>query len=182
MLYLYLILIVSQFFYLYILTVLYIIIYTNYHWSYNYSNYFSPQYGELRCNKIINFICLEHQIIVRKVITIKTNEIRINKLKNTTIKISVLFEDNKINPERYSFLKDSLNTYHLYLNSEYSIKSKIQYDKFSEQLLILINILIPDKLVPSDSGKAKETIMDPVNLFQEFYEVQNEIYKRKLTF
>jgi hypothetical protein len=75
-----------------------------------------------------------------------------------------------------------LKTYHLYLNSEYSIKSKIQYDKISKQLLILINILIPDKLVPTDSGKAEETIMDPVNLFQEFYEVQNEIYQRKLSF
>jgi hypothetical protein len=110
---------------------------------------------------------------------LKTNDIQIKKIKLNATKISVTLEDPEVSPEQYTFLKDRLDSYKLYINSEYSIKSDIQYEKSSRLLNIAINIIIPDQYLPSDPSKANEIIMDPVNTFQIFYDTQNEIYDRK---
>ena len=110
---------------------------------------------------------------------LKTNDIQINKIKLEATRISVVLEDTVVNPEQYIFLKDRLDSYKFYINSEYSIKSEIQYNKSSQLLSIAINIIIPNQYIPNAPIKANEIIMDPVNTFQIFYDTQNEIYNRK---
>ena len=110
---------------------------------------------------------------------LKTDNIQINKIELVASNISVTFEDSEVHPEQYNFLKDRLNTYKYYINTEYSIKSEVQYEKSSQLLSIDINIVIPDHYIPSDPIKANEILMDPINTFQLFYDAQNEIYNRK---
>jgi hypothetical protein len=110
---------------------------------------------------------------------LKTNDIQINKIKLASTEISAILEDPEVQPKQYAFLKSRLTTYKLYINSEYSLKSEIQYDKPSKLLSIGINIIIPDQYIPNDPNKANEILMDPINTFQIFYDAQNEIYNRK---
>jgi hypothetical protein len=110
---------------------------------------------------------------------LKTNDIQINKIKLEATEISVALEDTGVNPEQYIFLKDRLDSYKFYINSEYSIKSEIQYNESLQLVSIAINIIIPDRYIPNDPIKANEIIMDPVDTFQIFYDTQNEIYDRK---
>lgn len=110
---------------------------------------------------------------------LKTNDIQINKIKLDSTNILVSFEEPEVHPEQYRFVKNSLNNYKLYIKSEYSFKSELHYDKSSRLLSIGINIIIPNQYIPKDPTKANEILMDPINTFQMFYDVQNEIYKRK---
>jgi hypothetical protein len=110
---------------------------------------------------------------------LKTNDIKINKINLEATNISVTFKEPEIHPEQYIFIKNSLNNYKLYINSEYSFKSELEYEKSSRLLSIGINIIIPNQYIPKDPAKAKEILMDPINTFQMFYDVQNEIYRRK---
>jgi hypothetical protein len=110
---------------------------------------------------------------------LKTNDIQINKIKLAGTNISATLEDTEVQPEHYSFLKDRLTTYKFYINSEYSLKSEIQYDESSKLLSIGINIIIPVHYIQNDQDNANEILMDPINTFQIFYDAQNEIYKRK---
>jgi hypothetical protein len=109
---------------------------------------------------------------------LKTKNIKINPNKLAT-NISVTFEDPEVHFDQYTFLKDRLNTYHLYLNEEYDFKTEIEYDKSSQIILIGINVTIPEQFISKDTNKAHETFMDTVNIFQQFYEAQNLIYKKK---
>jgi hypothetical protein len=118
-------------------------------------------------------------IVYIRVIMLKTNDIQINKIKFEATNISVTLEDTEVQPEHYSFLKDRLTKYKLYINSEYSLKSEIQYDESSKLLSIGINIIIPDHYIPNDPNKANKILMEPINTFQIFYDAQNEIYRRK---
>ena len=109
---------------------------------------------------------------------LKINDIQINKINMAASNLSVTFEDSKINSEHYKFLKNRLNTFKFYINSEYSLKSEIQYDESSQLLSIGLNIIIPNQYLPDDPNKTNETLMDPINTFKIFYDAQNEIYKR----
>jgi len=126
----------------------------------------------------VKYMCSRVYIYTRGTM-LKTNDIQINKIKLEATKISVTLEDPEVNPEQYTFLKDRLDSYKLYINSEYSIKSNVQYEKSSRLLSIDMNIIIPDQYLPADPSKANEIIMDPINTFQIFYDTQNEIYDRK---
>ena len=106
---------------------------------------------------------------------LKTNDIHINKIKLEATNLSVTFEEPEVHPEQYIFLKYRLNNYKLYINSEYSFKSELQYNKSTQLLSIRINIIIPDYYIPKDPTKANEILMDPINTFQIFYDAQNEI-------
>ena len=110
---------------------------------------------------------------------LKTNDIQINKVNLEASNISVTFEDSKVHTEHYNFLKNRLNTFKFYINSEYSLKSEIQYDESSQLLTIGLNIIIPNQYLIDDPNKTNEILMEPVNTFQLFYDAQNEIYKRK---
>jgi hypothetical protein len=110
---------------------------------------------------------------------LKTNDIQIEKIKLAETNIFATLEDSEVQPEKYFFLKNRLNTYKFYINSEYSIKSKIEYDESSKLLSIGINIIIPDNYIPEDTKKANEILMDPIDTFQLFYDAQNKIYEKK---
>ena len=110
---------------------------------------------------------------------LKTNDIQIEKIKLEETNIYAILEDQEVQPEQYYFLKDRLTTYKFYINSEYSLKSKIEYDEPSKLLSIGINIIIPNQYIPDDTKKANEILMDPINIFQLFYDAQNKIYERK---
>ncbi len=110
---------------------------------------------------------------------LKTSDIQIEKIKLDAIDISVTFDDPEVPHEKYNFLKDRLSKYKLYINSEYSFKSELQYDKSSQLLSIGLNIIIPEQYIPTDPTKSNEILMDPINTFQLFYDAQNEIYKKK---
>jgi hypothetical protein len=109
---------------------------------------------------------------------LKTNNIEITKIKFDATNVSVTFEEPDVHPDQYYFLKDRLNNYKLYINSEYSFKSELQYDKSSQILSIGIDLIIPEHYVPTDPIIANDILMDPINIFQIFYDAQNEIYKR----
>ncbi len=91
---------------------------------------------------------------------------------------SAVFEGLEVHEEQYNFLKDRLNSYELYINSKYSFKSEIQYDKSLELLSVKINIMIPNHCMPNACDKTNEIIMDPIHTFQMVYDVQNELYNR----
>ena len=109
---------------------------------------------------------------------LKTNNIQITKSKLKETKVSVTFEDPEVQPDQYTFFEKKLKTYKFYINNEYILKSEMEYEESSQQLSIVINIIIPEYLIPKDPKKAKETIMDPIDVFQKFYEVETIIYKR----
>jgi hypothetical protein len=109
---------------------------------------------------------------------LKINDIQINKIKLEARNLLVKLEDNKVHPELYTFFKKRLKTYKFYINREYALKSEMEYEESSQRLSIVINIIIPEYLIPKDPEKATETIMDPIDVFQKFYEVETLIYKR----
>lgn len=59
------------------------------------------------------------------------------------------------------------------------MESEIEYNELLGNLLIKITIIIPEKRMPKDLEKCMEIIMNKINVFQNFYDAQNEIYKRK---
>ena len=89
------------------------------------------------------------------------------------------FEEPEVQLERSIFLKKRLNRYKLYINSEYSLKSKIEYNDSSKLLSIYISIIIPESCIPNDFNEANEILMEPVYTFQLFYDAQTEIYTKK---
>jgi len=115
---------------------------------------------------------------IKWITMLKTNDIQINKIMDAK-KISVILEDPIVEFDQYTFLKNRLKDYKLYINSEYSLKSELQYNKSSQLLSIEINIIIPDKFMPKNTTEANNILMEPINTFQLFYDVQNEIYNRK---
>ena len=115
---------------------------------------------------------------IKWITMLKTNDIQINKIMDAK-KISVILEDPIVEFDQYTFLKNRLKDYKLYINSEYSLKSELQYNKSSQLLSIEINIIIPDKFMPKNTTETNNILMEPINTFQLFYDVQNEIYNRK---
>ena len=109
---------------------------------------------------------------------LKTNNIQIKKNKLAATNILVKLEDDEVHPEQYTFFKKRINKYKFYINSEYIFKFEIKYEESLQQLSIEINIIIPENLIPEDPKKAKETIMDPIEIFKTFYEVETLLYKR----
>ena len=110
---------------------------------------------------------------------LKTNDIQINKINIEASNISVTFEDSDVHIEQYKFLKNRLNRFKFYINSEYSLKSEIQYDESSQLISIGLDIIIPNQYLPDDPNKTNEILMEPINTFQILYDAQNEIYKQK---
>lgn len=110
---------------------------------------------------------------------LKINEFNINKIKSLSTEIFIKFEDNGLSKKQYSFLKNRLDKYNLYINREYSLDYQIQYNKSSKQSLIKMNIMIPNHLIPCDAIEANKILMEPIDTFQLFYDAQNNIYNKK---
>jgi len=109
---------------------------------------------------------------------IKLVDVKINKIKNESTLVSIKFEDKDISKKQYKFLKNQLYKFKLYINKEYSMKFDTQYDKLLKLFLIDLNVIIPNYLIPKDPEKSTETIMEPIMVFQLFYEAQNQISKK----
>jgi hypothetical protein len=108
---------------------------------------------------------------------IKIVDIKIDNKNSATTNIYFKFEDNNVNYDRYNFLKERLDNFKLYIDKDYTTENEIQYNEISKQMIIKIFIIIPDKYMPQDFEKCTEIIMNKINLFRNFYEAQNEIYK-----
>ena len=52
------------------------------------------------------------------------------------------------------------------------------YDESLKLFLIDLNIIIPYFLIPKDPEKSTDLIMEPIMVFQLFYEAQNQIFKK----
>ena len=107
-----------------------------------------------------------------KIVDIKTNE------NQTSTHIFLKFEDNIVDKELYTYLKEELDKFKLYTDNEYSTKLEIKYDELSETLTIEITIIIPVKIMPKELDKSVDIIMNKIDLFRNYYEAQTERYKR----
>ena len=88
---------------------------------------------------------------------IKTNDITLNEKESSVTNIIATFEDQEITFKQYSFLKDRIKTYYLYLNREYFINIETQYNENSKQLLIELNIAIPNQFILKDNDMVQQT-------------------------
>ena len=109
---------------------------------------------------------------------IKINDIKVNKTNPEVTNLFLQFECEGVNEERCDFLKDRLDTYKHYIDNEYSLEYEMEHNEFAERLLIGINISIPDHLIPKDFEEGSDLIIEQIKLFRNFYEAQNEIYKK----
>lgn len=104
-----------------------------------------------------------------------------NKQNQTLINNNITQISGHTNQQRTIFIfKRSIRQIQIIYRYECTIKSETQYHKSSKLILIELNITIPNQLIPEDPEKSTETLMDPIILFEAFYEAQNEIYKRKI--
>ena len=109
-----------------------------------------------------------------KIVDIKTNE------NQTSTVIFLKFEDNIVNKDLYTYLKEQLDKFKLYTDNDYSTKLELKYDESIETLTIEITIIIPVKIMPKELDKSVDMIMNKINLFRNFYEAQNVIYNNKI--
>ena len=84
---------------------------------------------------------------------IKIRDINIDNKKSTTTDIYLEFGDDEVNEDLYNFLKERIETFRLYIDYDYDMESKIEYDGTLETLIIGITIIIPEKLLVIDSAE-----------------------------
>jgi hypothetical protein len=108
---------------------------------------------------------------------IKIIDIKIKKINPLATDLFLKFEDDNVDQDQYTFLKDKIDNFKYYINHEYSMESEIIYNEVSEILIIGITTIIPDQFMPKDFEKCAEIIMNKINLFRNFYEAQNQLYK-----
>ena len=92
------------------------------------------------------------------------------KTKPVATDLFFSFKDEKISREQYEFLKERLDNYMFHIHEEYHMESEIVYDEPSETIIMGINIIIPDRLIPSNSQMKAQMFVDIINGFPEFYE------------
>lgn len=107
----------------------------------------------------------------------KNTNTKIQKI-NATTEILLTFKDIGITLEQYTHLIGRLDSFKLYLNSEYLTKFEYNYNKTSGQLLMELVVIIPDHLMSIDNDKISDVSKDITDLFKIFYEAQIEIYKK----
>ena len=111
---------------------------------------------------------------------LKINEYNINKIKSVSTEIFIKFEDTDLSQKQYYFLKNRLDQYNLYINSEYSLGYQIQYNKSAQQSFIKMKIIIPNHLIPCDTIEANKILMEPMDTFKLFYDALNNNIKRNM--
>ena len=104
---------------------------------------------------------------------IKSEIIKINPFSAS---IKLTFEDNRISKEQYSFLKNHLDQYRWYIDDEYPIISETIYNESSGMLLISLNIMIPECLMPMDVKNQTQRMTDHINKFPNFYEKHIQLH------
>ena len=109
---------------------------------------------------------------------IKFIKVKIIKTEPGSTDVLMKFEGRGVIREQYLFLEDRLDNFRLYMNPEELLKSEAQYDESLKKLLISLTFRTPDRYMPTDIEKAVEKFMGIMNTFQNFYEAQNEIFKK----
>ena len=94
----------------------------------------------------------------------------IKKIYPFSANIKLTFEDRKISKEQYSFLKNHLDRYRWYIDDEYPIISEVIYNESSGMLLIMLNIMIPECLMPNYMKNQTQMMTDHIKKFPKFYE------------
>ena len=94
----------------------------------------------------------------------------LNKTKPFSTDILLNFMDNGINEAKFSFIKDRLDNYNLYLDSKFSMTYETKYDEDKETLIMKIILSIPDRLVPKDPNKLTNLIMVCIESFRQYHE------------
>lgn len=99
------------------------------------------------------------------------------KIKSDKTNLLLLFEDDNINREQYTYLNDKLEYFKSCISPEYSVNFKTHYDRCSGNLLIELILTIPNHLMPKNVKKS-HVIDDTINKFKKFYEFNNEKFKK----
>ena len=100
----------------------------------------------------------------------------IKKINPFSFDIILTFEDIEISKKQYLFLKEHLNNYDWFLDDEYSMTSETIYNESSRMLLIALDIIIPNHLMPKDEKNLTRMIKDHINKFPKFYKQNMEFY------
>ena len=109
---------------------------------------------------------------------LKFLDIKMNEIKPTLTEVLIKFNDSNISKEKYEFLNERLENLKLYMNDEYTVKFRTNFDEYTEGLLIEVIILTPDNLMPKDFETAIKIFMDHLNTIQNFYESQSLIFDK----
>jgi hypothetical protein len=110
---------------------------------------------------------------------IKLNDLKIRKTEQNNTDIFFKFEDPEVTIEQFHFLYDRLENYGKYINKEYSMELELEHQYPIEMLIIKLLVKIPENLMTEDLSEYTEIIMDQINIFRNFYDSQNIIYKNK---
>ena len=109
---------------------------------------------------------------------LKFIDIKMNKIKPSCTQILLKFKDNEVNNDKYLFLEGKLENLNCYMHNDYPIKLRLDYDEYSEQLIIGVTILTPEHLMPKDIETAIKVFMDHLGTFENFYEAQCLIFDK----
>ena len=110
---------------------------------------------------------------------IKLNDLKIRKTEQNITNIYFKFEDTEVTLEQHDFLKNRLENYKEYIPKEYSMKLELEHQYYREKLILNLTLKIPEQFMPDDLSEYTEIIMDQINIFRNFYDSQNIIYKNK---
>ncbi len=101
----------------------------------------------------------------------------INKVILYSADMILTFEDNKISKKQYSLLKNHIDKYEWYMDYEYFMTSETIYDESSGMLLIALDIIIPERLMPKDDVNLNQMIKHHINRFTKFYKQYMELHQ-----
>ena len=127
-------------------------------------------------NKYINY--QDQNNITGAIKVLKFLEVKMNEINPSLTEILIKFDDSAVSKEKYVFLNGRLENLKFYMNDEYSIEISLDFDEYSEWLLIAVNILTPDHLMPKDIETAIKVFMDHLGIIQNFYKSQCKIFDK----
>ena len=107
---------------------------------------------------------------------LKFLDVKMNEINPSLTEILIKFDDSDVSREKYVFLNDRLKNLKFYMDDDYSIKIRTNFDEYNDLLSIEFIILTPDHLMPKDFETAIKIFMDHLNTIQNFYESQSMIF------
>ena len=99
----------------------------------------------------------------------------LDKINSVETEILFKFQDSGVNKAQYVFVKERLDNYKGFIDSEYKIKYDTIYDGSNDILVIWVIIIVPDHRLPKDQKKLIEIHK---NGFPKFYENTMESFKQ----
>jgi hypothetical protein len=98
----------------------------------------------------------------------------IRKIQEDKTDLLLLFEDDGVSREQYTYLQDKVADFKSCISPKYGLNSKIHYDRCSGNILLEIKLTIPNPLIHENFKKDSVFTMDLINKFKKFYETQIE--------